>query len=443
MNKKSGMKYFPFIAIVILMIIIAGCLQPGNQVLKGSTKNIPAESQAVPLWSFTIPNGEVNSVAMSADGQYVAIGSGDNHGTMIYFLSHDGKVLWNYTCTFRGKDFGWVNVIGMSKDGQNVIVGACDKIIRFSREGKQLNEFYEGNTNYHFAVSENGQYILASGLSSQQVCGSSFAGGDISSVYYTKNVCSIPATILLYDGFNGKTIWKYTKGSEEDLSDVAMTPDGQYMAAGSDYGKVYYFSRDKELWNYRTKDPVNSIAITADGEYIAAGTSASEVYLLSKEGKLLWNYTTYYPMRTGYFGVGAEQRSYTIPDTYPVSVAVSPDGQYVLIGAEYKGENDTGSHSGVYYLSRDGKLLRNFRSEVSSSRVSDFAVSSDGKYIVAMAESKVYYLSIDGKLLWSRYVGWVGDIYAAVSSDGQFVVFGDNKGYGNSAVHYFSHAGAN
>ena len=31
-----------------------------------------------------------------------------------------------------------------------------------------------------------------------------------------------------------------------------------------------------------------------------------------------------------------------------------------------------------------------------------------------MAEGKVYYLSIDGKLLWSRYVGWLGDIHAVL-----------------------------
>lgn len=435
------MRHFPVIAVMVAILIIAGCIQPGGQVSKDSTNKIPAESQAVPIWSFTIPNGEVNSVAMSANGQYVAVGSGDTHGSMIYYLSHDGKVLWNYTCTFWGQNFGWVNVIGMSSDGQKVIVGACDKIIYFSGEGKQITEYYAGNTNYNYAVSEDGLYIIAAGHSSKQTCGSSFTGGDITSIYYAEDVCSYPGTILLYDGFNGKTIWNYTKGFEEEFSDVAMAPDGQYMAAGSNYRKVYYFSRDKELWNFRTKDPVNSIAISADGQYVAVGTSASEVYFLSKDGNLLWNYTTYHTMSTGHYGVGAEQRPFTIPDTYPVSVAISPDGQYVFIGAYYKGENGTGGYSQVYYLSREGKLLRSFRSDVTSTSVSDIAVSSDGQYIVAMAEGKVYYLSIDGKLLWSRYVGWVGDIHAAVSSDGQFVVLGDNQQYGHSKVHYFSRAG--
>jgi WD40 repeat protein len=359
---------------------------------------------------------------------------------MIYFLSFDGKILWNYTSKCYGQDFGFGEVIDVSSDGQKVIVGACDKIIYFSREGKQRTEFYEGNTNYHYAVSENGQYIFAAGLSSQQKCGSTFAGGDITSIYYAEDVCSYPGTILLYDGFNGKTIWNYTKGFEEEFSDVTMAPDGQYMAAGSNYRKVYYFSRDKELWNYRTKDPVNSIAISSDGQYVAAGTSASEVYLLSKEGKLLWNYTTYHTMRTGYLGVGADRKSYTIPDTFPVSVAVSPDGQNVFVGDVYKDENDN-VYSEVYYLSRDGKLLKSFRSDVTSTSVEGIVVSSNGQYLIAMTDGKVYYLSIDGELLWSRYVGWVGDLHAAVSSDGQFVVLGDNQRYGHSKVHYFSRVG--
>lgn len=428
-------------AILVTILIIAGCVQSENQASKGSTNKKSAESQAVPLWSFTIPNGRVNSVAMSEDGQYVAVASlEDPPGYMIYYLSHDGKLIWNHTCTFWGQNFGLGGVVGVSSDGQKVITAACDKIIYFSREGKQLNEFYEGNTNYYHAMSEDGHYIFAAGHSSQQRCGSTFAGGDITSIYYVKDVCSYPGTILLYDGFNGKTIWNYTKGFEEEFSAVAMAPDGQYMAAGSNYRKVYYFSRDKELWNYRTKDPVNSIAISADGQYVAVGTSASEVYFLSKDGNLLWNYTTYGKTRSSYLLSDGVQKQYTSRETFPVSVAVSPDGQNVFVGDVYKDENDN-VYSIVYYLSKDGKLLRSFRSDVTSTSVEGIAVSSNGQYFVAMTDGKVYYLSIDGKLLWSRYVGWVGDLHAAVSSDGQFVVLGDNQQYGHSKVHYFSRAG--
>jgi WD40 repeat protein len=46
-------------------------------------------------------------------------------------------------------------------------------------------------------------------------------------------------------------------------------------------------------WNYTTGDWMSSVAISADGEYIAAGSFDDNVYLFGKDSSTpLWNYTT-------------------------------------------------------------------------------------------------------------------------------------------------------
>ena len=55
---------------------------------------------------------------------------------------------------------------------------------------------------------------------------------------------------------------------------VAISADGEYIAAGSDDDNVYLFERDSNtpLWDYTTGDDVRSVAISSNGEYIAAGS---------------------------------------------------------------------------------------------------------------------------------------------------------------------------
>ena len=73
--------------------------------------------------------------------------------------------------------------------------------------------------------------------------------------------------------------------TEDGVLSVALSADGEYIAAGGYYGKVYFFGKDSStpLWNYTTEDTVYSVAISADGEYIAAGSTDDKVYLFDKD----------------------------------------------------------------------------------------------------------------------------------------------------------------
>ena len=76
--------------------------------------------------------------------------------------------------------------------------------------------------------------------------------------------------------------WNYTTG--DLVRSVAISADGEYIAAGSFDDKVYLFDKDSNtpLWNYTTENYVTSVAISADGEYIVAGSEDWKVYLFDK-----------------------------------------------------------------------------------------------------------------------------------------------------------------
>ena len=79
------------------------------------------------------------------------------------------------------------------------------------------------------------------------------------------------------------------------VTSVAISADGEYIAAGSWDRKVYLFDKDSStpLWSYDTEDYVYTVSISADGEYITAGSEDNKVYLFDKDSSTpLWSYET-------------------------------------------------------------------------------------------------------------------------------------------------------
>ncbi len=156
-------------------------------------------------------------------------------------------------------------------------------------------------------------------------------------------------------------VWNYTTGG--NVSSVAISADGEYIAAGSYDYKVYLFDKDSStpLWNYTTGDDVYSVAISADGEYIAAGSNDRKVYLFDKDsGTPLWSYS-------------AGDMVY--------SVAISADGEYIAAG--YGGYDN-----GTYLFHKDSSTP--LWSYTAGDEVYSVAISADGDYITAGSNQKVY-----------------------------------------------------
>jgi WD40 repeat protein len=225
------------------------------------------------------------------------------------------------------------------------------------------------------------------------------AGGAVWSVAISSDGNYIAAgsednKVYLFSRASGTMLWSYKTGNWVHL--VAISSDGNYIVTGSWDDEVYLFSRadNTPIWGYNTGDVVRSVAISSDGNYIVAGDLDNKVYLFSKNDNTpLWSYET---------GNGVS------------SVAISSDGSYIVAGSR---------DDKVYLFSRSsGTPLWDYTTD---SYVLSVAISSDGSYITAGGEDKNVYLfsRTDNVPLWNyttdSYVN-----YVAISSDGSYIAAG-------------------
>jgi len=248
--------------------------------------------------------------------------------------------------------------------------------------------------------------------------------------------------------------WSYEAG--DDVMSIAVSADGEYIAAGYRNGYVYLFDKDNNtpLWSYTTGDTVVSVSISADGEYITVGTYSSEefglLYLFDKDSSTpLWSYTTgSYVMSAAisadgeYIVVGTYTDnkvylfnmnnstplwSYTLGvdpyQGYVYSVAISADGEYIAAGAR----------DGYVYLFDKDSSTPLWSYGTGSSAVTGVAISADGEYITAGSsdmdteDNKVYLFDKDiDTPLW-RYVTGEATHFVAISVDGEYIVAGSSN----------------
>ena len=206
--------------------------------------------------------------------------------------------------------------------------------------------------------------------------------------------------VYLFDMNSSTPLWDYTTG--DDVRSIAISSNGEYIAAGSFDSKVYLFNKDDDtpFRSYSTGHDVVSVAISADGKYIAAGSVDNRVYLFDKDSSTpLWSYNT---------------------GNWVWSVTISMDGEY--IGA--------GSHRNVYLFDKDNSTP--LWEYTTGSEVDSIAVSADGEYIVAgSADAKIRLFDKDNSApLWSYETG--GAVRSvAISADGKYISAGssDEKVY--------------
>ena len=71
------------------------------------------------------------------------------------------------------------------------------------------------------------------------------------------------------------------------VNDVAIAPDGRYMVAGTDGGRIVYLREDGTVpWNVSAESTVTSIAVAGARGYVAAGTGAGDVLLLDEKDEI-------------------------------------------------------------------------------------------------------------------------------------------------------------
>jgi len=218
---------------------------------------------------------------------------------------------------------------------------------------------------------------------------------------------------------------------------VAISADGEYLAAGSFDNKVYLFEQGNStpMWNYTTGYNVYSVVISADGEYLVAGSGSEDnkVYLFEQGNSTpLWSHTT-------------GERVW--------SVAISADGEYLAAGSfdnkvylfdhipptatidsispSPANEGDTVSFSGSGY-DEDGSVVAYWwRSDPDGYLSSSASFSTDS---LSVGDHTIYLKVQDDGEAWSPEVTWslyinilpsatIDSIHPAAATEGDKVTF--------------------
>jgi hypothetical protein len=342
---------------------------------------------AVEQWSQTFGGSghdQGNSVAQTADGGYIIAGQTYSYGAGlndVYLVKTDASGSEEWYQTFGGTEQDYGNSVAQTDDGGYIIAGYtfsfasyCDVwLIKTDANGNEVwsQTFGGSGANYGYSVAQtdDGGYIVAATTSA-------YGAG------------SYDAWLIKTDA-DGIQEWGSTFGTtDDDYGRCAIqTSDGGYVITGYtfSYGDgsanawlVKTDASGNEEWNEiyggASGDYSESVAQTSDGGYVIAGNSYSyggtgEVYLV----------------KTG--ASGGEQWYQTFGGEYASdaghSVAVAPDGGYIIAGTTYSYGPGYGK---IWLIKTDSGGNEEWNEYFGGSNYEDgmsVAVTSDGGYIVA------------------------------------------------------------
>jgi len=310
----------------------------------------------IPLWNFDLGNNYGPNVAISIDGKYIAIGGhGVNYTANLYFFNKDSNVpIWNYTT-----NLSWgVSSLAISANGEYIAAGFGGytsqlgaKICLFHKDNSTPLWAYDiggGSGVDSLSISENGTYFVASRSPQYDdvylfhkdnstplwTLGSSI---DFEGVKLAVAISADGEYIALRSEYS---LWLFNKNNEiplwrnegdiwgGGLPKISISADGEYMVIGSPDCNIYLFHKDSNapLRNYTVAEIYDycemSIAISADSNYITAvsNNENSELFLFGKENRtVLWSY---------------------VMGDYSSKVDISDDGNYIVTSSNDYDTND-------------------------------------------------------------------------------------------------------
>ena len=277
-------------------------------------------SAAADEWVLTSteqPGFTVLDIAVSGDGAYRAV-TGDGG---VILLTAAGTELW------RIPD-GRYRSIALSGDGEVVVAGGDGILVR-NMNGTVLATVSSRNFINEVAVTAAGSRIV---------------------------VAVDDETLRTYDT-TGMLL--QTTDTGDDLISVAVSPEGTYIAGGSDTGNVVLYSDSGEVrWSYQlSREPVISVAMADGGRTIAAVSEDGAVALLSRAGRLLWSGTA---SHSGGVALTADGTTGAVADLQGIRVIErdgTPAGRIAEAGAPVAFAMDG---AGRYVMSTDGTCVTCF-----------------------------------------------------------------------------------
>lgn len=267
-------------------------------------KHVPRQLDVAILHTFE-HNSVVCCVRFSADGKYIATGC--NRTAQIFDVKTGQKtVTLNDESAEREGDL-YIRSVCFSPDGRYLATGAEDKVIRiWDIQRKKIKNSFTGHEQdiYSLDFSRDGTR-LASG------------SGD--------------RTARLWDMETGQCL--LTLSIEDGVTTVAVSPDGKFLAAGSLDRAVRVWDTEKGTLVERLeghKDSVYSVAFSPTGYELLSGS-------LDKTIKL-WELNAPRTMTApGPPRAGVCKTTFVGHKDFVLSVALSPDGKWVVSGSKDRG----------------------------------------------------------------------------------------------------------
>ena len=224
---------------------------------------------------------QVNSVAVSGDGQLIASGSDDK--TINIWSGTTGALLR----TLEGHTKG-IKSLAFAADGSTLVSGSDDKTIKVwnASTGEQLRSL-EGHTKgvNSVAIAPDGR-TLVSGSDDHTVMVWDWLDWELKAILeeHTKGVNSVAIALdgrTIVSGSDDQTVmvwdWQTLEmkanlaGHEKEVNSVAIAPDGRTIVSGSD-------DRTVRVWDWTTwelklaieahEERVNSVLFSSDGKTI-------------------------------------------------------------------------------------------------------------------------------------------------------------------------------
>nr|MDZ8047534.1 WD40 repeat domain-containing protein [Nostoc sp. DedQUE02] len=353
---------------------------------------------------------EVNCLAFSPDGNFIASGSSDS--TICLW-----NIIGNPTAQFLLGHEQEVNCLAFSPDGKFIVSGSIDGILcLWDLQGNLITQQWQGHEEGVIAIafSSNSDSIVSVGFDGT-VCLWDLQGNAITqpwrghkegviSVAFSANGDSIisvgfDGTVCLWD-LQGNAITQPWHKHEAKIICVAFSPDRKFIVSGSSDSTV-------RLWDIQGnpigqpwhghEGHVNSVAFSPDGKFIISGSCDQTIRLWNINGN---------PITQPWRGHEGQVNS----------LAFSPDGKFIISGGD-----KTVRLWELHQILQDrviGRSQRKYEKWVNS-----VAFSPDGKWIVSASNDFTIRLwDSNGNPTgqpWRGHEYWVNS--AAFSTSGKLI----------------------
>ncbi|MCD6115172.1 PQQ-binding-like beta-propeller repeat protein [bacterium] len=258
-----------------------------------------------PLWQKSLEANAIG-VAVSENGEYIAVGLGNTEGKgdKIILFDKKGNLLWEYKASHPEYDqTGNFYRPAITPDGKYIAVssGCPDRrAYLFSKDGQIIfrSEMLTRDAPVHkSAISDDGSFIT----------------------FVADNEQGKP-NIFLFSK-EGNLLWQHASPEDSTARAVSMSKDGKYIAAGTSSGNIYFFTREnsKPLWKFTATGKhkqVGDVKLSSDGNLLAAVSLNKKIYLFAKENNQpLWvyqapTYVTFVDFNGRYLVAGTGAREY-------------------------------------------------------------------------------------------------------------------------------------